>query len=189
MTDKPKENLAVRVASDPMLIKKIFIRLTDPQYHIPKEIEEEIKKLGDVRSTDKGVLVSKVTTPEDYQTQLKLISGIQHLLDRIHEINTTLFSIQHQYKELYNAALRIVMLTYFNELNELKDGVRKVVVAVALQPIQEGLDKLQYLIDITESSQKYLTAANFNIKDATAIIRDYLSLYKFGSNVRVPKDV
>lgn len=184
-TEKKTDNLAIRMSSNPVLLTKVFVRLKEPQYQVPKEIEDEIKKLGDIRSTDKGVLVSKVTTPEDYQTQLKLLSGVQHLLDRMHEINTTLYGVQHRYKELYNNALRVLMLTYFDELNELKDGVRKTVISVALQPVQEGLDRISYLIDLGETTYKHLTAVNWNLKEGTEIIGNYLSLYKTGGTRHV----
>lgn len=180
MTDKPTDNLAVRVASDPTLIKKIFTRLKDPQYQIPDGLEDEIKKLRGIHSTEKGVLVSKVTTPDDYQTQLKMISLVQHCLDRVHDINTSLYGIQYKYKELHNAALKVITLNYFDELNDLKDGVRKTVVAIALQPIQEGIDRLQHLIDAGETTYKHLTATNWNLKAGTEIIREYLSLLKYG---------
>jgi hypothetical protein len=188
MVEKKQENLAIRVSSDPILLKKVFIKLKDPQYSIPKDMEEQIKKLGDIKSVSKGVLVSKVTTPDDYQTQLKLLSGVQHLLDRVHDITTDLYGIQFRYKELYNEALGVVMRGYFDEINELKEGVRKTVIAVALQPIQEGIDRLQHLIDLSESSYKHLTATNWNVKESTEIIKDFLSMYRFGSNVRVPQD-
>jgi len=185
-SDKPDTNLAVRVASDPTLITKIFPRLKDPQYHISDTYEEEIKNLRGIHSTEKGVLISKVTTPEDYQFQLKLLSAIQHCLDQLHEINTNLYVIQSRYKDLLNAATKVIMLTYFEEINNLKEGMRKIVLNIALAPIQDGFDKLQSLIDLGEATQKHLMASNWNIKEGTTIIRDYLSLYKFGSNVRVP---
>ena len=188
MTDKPMDNLAVRVASDPTLIKKIFTRLKDPQYLIPDELEDEIKKLRGIHSTEKGVLVSKVTTPDDYQTQLQLISHIQNMLDHIHEIHINLLIILAKWTDLYNAAMRVITFNYFDETNALKEGVRKTVLAVALSPIQNGIDKLQHLINLVESTQKHLIASNWNIKEGSTIIRDYLSLYKFGSTVRTPPD-
>ena len=183
--EKIEKNFAVRVASDPTLMK-YYARLKDPHYRIPVEYEDEIKKLRGVNSTEKGILVSKVTTPDDYQTQLAILSAIQHCLDRIHELNTDLYVIQARWKELLNAATRVITLTYFDELNALKDGVRKTVVAVALQPVQDGFDKLQSLIDMGESTHKHLTATNFNVKEGTEIITQYLSMFRFGSSVRVP---
>jgi 3D (Asp-Asp-Asp) domain-containing protein len=191
MTDKvvvTEKNLAVRVASDPTLMK-FYSRLKDPHYRIPSEYEDDIKKLRGVKSTEKGVLVSKVTTPEDYQTQLAVLSAIQHCLDRIHEINTDLYIVHARWKELLGAASRAITLAYFDELNELKDGVRKTVISVALQPVQDGLDKIQALIDMGELTHKHLTATNFNIKEGTEIITQYLSMFKFGSSVRVPTEV
>jgi hypothetical protein len=185
MTEKNNDNLAVRVSSDPILLKTIFTRLKDPQYHIDDKIEAEITALNGIKSTDKGVLVSKVTTPDDYQTQLTIIAAVQHCLDRVHDINTMLYGLQHRYKEIYNKALKVITLNYFNELNELKDGVRKTVISVALQPIQEGLDRLEYLIDLGESAYKHLTATNWNVKEGTEIIRDYLSLLKFPTHKRI----
>lgn len=178
--NKPDINLAVRVASDPTLITKIFPRLKDPQYQIPDTYEEEIKNLRGIHSTEKGVLISKVTTPEDYQFQLKLLSAVQNCLDKVHEINTNLYIIQSRYKDLLNAATRVITLNYFDELNELKDGVRKTVIMVALQPIQEGYDRLEGLIAVGEAAYKHLTATNFNIKEGVDIIKEYLSLLRFG---------
>jgi hypothetical protein len=182
------DNLAVRVASDPTLIKNIYSRLRDPYYAIPS-YEEEIQKMRGIRSTEKGVLVSKVTTPEDYQSQLALISAVQNCLDRIHELNTYLYVIQSRYKELLSQANRVITLNYFDELNELKDGVRKTVISVALQPVQDGIDRLQHLIDLGEGTYKHLTATNWNLKEGTEIITQYLSLYKFGATARIPTEV
>lgn len=186
--EKPNiKNLAVRVASDPNLMK-LFSKLTEPQYRIPIEYEEEIKKLRDISSTEKGILVSKVTSAEDYQTQLKLLSAVQHLLERSHDINTNLYVILAKYKELFKLASRMITLGYFDELNILKDGVRKSVVLTALYPIQEGLDRVENLIILGEGTYKHLTATNFNIKAASTLIQEYMSLFKFGSNVRLPPD-
>ena len=110
------------------------------------------------------------------------------MLDHIHNLNTDLYIIQARYKELLNGATRIIMLTYFDELNLLKDGMRKIVMGVALEPIQQGIDRLQALIDVGEAVHKHLTATNFNIKEATSIIENFMSLYKYGSSVRVPPD-
>jgi len=183
-----KENLAVRVASDPNLVR-LYSKLKEAHYNIP-EYEEEIRKLRGLKTTDKGVLVSRVTSAEDYQTQLKLLSVLQHLLDRVHEINTDLYIIQSRYKELHAAATKVITLAYFDELNELKDGVRKTVVSVALQPVQNGIDRLQNLIDLGETTQKHLISSNWNVKESSTIIKEYLGLFKFGSSVRVaPEEV
>lgn len=183
-----KDNLAVRVASDPALMR-LYSKLKESHYSVP-DYEDEIKKLRGIRATEKGVLVSKVTSVEDYQTQLKLLSILQHLLDRIHEINTDLYIIQSRYKEMHAAATKAVILTYFDELNELKDGVRKTVVQVALQPVQMGMDRLQHLIYLGESTQKHLMSSNWNVKEGSNIIKEYLSLFKFGSSVRIaPEEV
>jgi len=179
------DNLAVRIASDPDLMKNVYSKLRDPYYTIPN-YEEEIKKMRGIRSADKGVLVSKVTTPEDYQSQLALISVVQNCLDHIHELNTNLYIIQSRYKELLGAANRIITLKYFDELNELKDGVRKTVMAVSLQPAQEGIDRLQHLINLGENTYKHLTATNWNLKEATEIITQYLTMYRFGTSSRIP---
>lgn len=187
-TEKPSDNLVVRVSSDPSLMKHVFSRLKEPQYQISENYEEQIKKLRGIKSTEKGVLVSKVTSPADYQTQLKLLSHVQNMLDHIHNIVTDLYIIQSRYKELLNVATKIILLNYFDELNVLKDGMRKAVMGVALEPIQQGIDRLETLIDVGESVHKHLTATNFNIKEATSIIENFMSVYKFGSSVRVPPD-
>jgi len=188
MTEKVGDNLVVRVSSDPTLIKNVFSRLKEPQFKIPDQYEEQIKKLRGLKATDKGVLVSKVTSPHDYQVQLKLLSLIQDMLDHTHSIITDLYIIQSRYKELLNSATRVILLNYFEELNQLKDGMRKIVMSVALEPIQQGLDRIQTLIELSETTHKHLTATNFNIKESNTIIQDFLSMYKFGSSVRVPVD-
>lgn len=177
-------NLAVRISSDPNLIQKIFPKLKDPKFSIPSEYEEELRSFSGIKSTEKGILISKVTTPNDYQTQLSLLSYVQHCLDRCHEINTDLYIIQARFTELLVIATRIITLNYFSDLNELKESMRKLVMAVALQPIQEGIDKLQVLIGIGESTHKHLTATNFNIKEGTEIITEYLALLKYPNTVR-----
>jgi hypothetical protein len=185
--EAPKDNLAVRIASDPALMK-LFAGLKDPAYHVPDDCEASLKQMGSIKASDKGVLVSKVTTPEDLQTQLRLLSMVQHCLDRIQDMNTDLYIVQSRWKQVHSSAMKIITLAYFNELDFLKDGVRKTVVSVALQPVQQGIDRLQDLIDIGERTHKHLTATNFNIKDGTKIIQEYLSLFKFGSNLRLDPD-
>jgi len=182
------DNLAVRISSDPALLKLIS-NLDQPYYHIPNEYEDMIKKLSGMKSTDKGVLVSKVTTTEDLQTQLKLVSAIQHCTDRIHDINTDLYVIQSRWKEMYNSAIKILTLNYFNELDLLKDGVRKTLISVALHPIQSGIDKIDMLIYIGEKTHKHLTATNWNLKMSSEIIQEYLSTFKYGSSNRVAPDM
>lgn len=178
---EPSNNLVVRISSDPVLVKNVLSRLKDPQYAIPTNSEELIKQFGGISSTEKGVLVSKVTTPEDYQVQIKLLSAIQHYMDRVHDITTDLYTIQNRWVKLHGDANRIILLTYFDDLNALKDGVRKSVMAVALQPIQEGIDRLQHLIDRGESTYKHLMSTNWNVKEGVGIIKEYLSLLKYGS--------
>jgi hypothetical protein len=176
-------NLMLRISSDPILVKNIFSRLKDPQYTIPSNIEERLKKFGGIHSSEKGVLVSKVTTPDDYQTQIQILSIIQHYLDQVHDITTDLYMIHNKWMKLHTDAHKVILLTYFDELNLLKDGVRKAVMSVALQPVQEGIDKLQYLIDRGESTYKHLMNTNWNVKEGVGIIKEYLSLLKYGTTI------
>ena len=178
-----QNNLVVRISSDPVLVKNILSKLKDPQYNIPNEYEEMIKGFGGISSTEKGVLVSKVTTPEDYQVQIKLLSAVQHYMDRVHDLTTDLYAIQNRWVKLHGDANRIILLTYFDDLNALKEGVRKSVMTVALQPIQEGIDRLQHLIDRGESTYKHLMSTNWNIKEGVGIIKEYISLLKYGTSV------
>jgi len=176
-------NLVVRITSDTTLIQNIFSKLKEPQYQIPKEYAALIKQFGGISSSEKGVLISKVTTPEDYQMQMKLLSGVQHYMDRIHDITTDLYVLHSRWMELHNQASRVILMTYFDEINLLKEGVRKSVMAVALQPVQGGLDKIQSLIDRGESTYKHLSATNWNVKEGVGIIKEYLSLLKYGTSV------
>ncbi len=186
MPQQPAQSssFALRVSSDPNLIK-LFSRLKQPEYTIPIGYEKELKSLLDIKDVDKGLLISKITSVDDYQSQLKLMSILQHLLDRTHCINTDLYIICSKYKELYNVANKLILISYFDDLNLLKDGVRKLVMQVALQPITIGMDKLQHLIDLGESTHKHLIASTWNIKECSALIKEYLSMYKFGITQRV----
>lgn len=182
------DSLIVRISSDPKLLQH-FVSLTKhPEYVIPAQYEDSLKAFGEIGAMDKGVLVSKVASPEDYQTQIKLLSAIQHCLDRCHEITTNIYRLHHKWSDLLNHASRYVNLTYFDELNELKDGVRKAVLAVALHPFQEGVDHLQYLIDRGETSYKHLMGKSWNIKEGDVVITEYLKLLKYGSGSRMVPD-
>jgi len=172
------ENLAIKISCDPKLLK-IVNQLKDPKFKIP-EYDKEFKTLHAIKSTDKGVLVSKSISPDDYQTQKTLIGMVQHCLDQVQEMNNELYEVQHFWKEVFNDAVQYINLTYFTELNELKDGIRKAVLAAALHPIQEGLDKLQYLIERGEQCYKHLNGTNWNIKESTLIIKEYLASLKYG---------
>lgn len=171
-------NLAVKIASNPKLLK-IFEQLKNPQFKIP-DYAKEFKALHNIKSADKGTLVSKSISPEDYQIQKQLIEMVQHCLDRVKEMNDELYEAQHLWKEVFSKASEFIHLTYFDELNELKDGFRKSVLAAALYPVQEGLDKIQYMIDRGESTYKHLNGTNWNIKESTLIIKEYLSTLKYG---------
>jgi hypothetical protein len=178
-----ENNLVVRISSDPTLVKNVFSKLKEPQYAIPENFEELLKELGGIKSSEKGILVSKVTSPNDYQMQMKLLSSVQHYLDRVHDITTDLYAVQNRWKMLLNSATRVILLTYFDDLNALKDGVRKTVMSVALYPIQEGVDRLQTLIDRGESTYKHLMTTNWNIKEGVSIIKEYLGLLKYGTTI------
>lgn len=173
-----ESNLAVRIASNPNLLK-IIGQLKNPKFNIPN-YDKDFKTLHSIKSADKGTLVSKVISPDDYQTQKLLIGMVQHCLDQTQEMNNELYAVQHSWKEIFNEASKYLHLTFFDELNELKDGVRKSILAAALHPIQEGLDKLQYLIDRGEATYKHLNGTNWNIKESTLIIKEYLSTLKYG---------
>lgn len=176
-------NLVMRISADTTLNKNVYSRLKEPGFNLPMDYEDELKSLGRISSSEKGVLVSKVTTPEDYQTQIQLLSGIQHNLDRVHDITTNLYALHNRWMDLHGQATRIILMTYFEELNQLKEGVRKTVMGVALQPVQMGVDRLQSLIDRGESTYKHLMGTNWNVKEGVGIIKEYLSLLKYGTTV------
>jgi len=184
MTEAKEPNLAVKIASDPALQKKIFSRLKEPQFGIPDGCEDLIKGLGTIKSPDKSVLISKATSPTDYQTQLEVLSKVQHLMDRTHDITTQLYFIQQHWNDLLKTASRLITLTYFDELNNLKDGVRKSVLAAVLQPIQDGVDRLQLLIERSEGTYKHLNGTVWNIKEGVEITKEFLTLLKYGNAPR-----
>ena len=177
-------NLAVKISSDPAMQKKIFSRLKEPQFTIPNNCEEFLNKINDIKSTEKGTLISKVTSPDDYQTQIHLMSRVQHLLDQVQELSTRLYFIQQHWNDLLKAAKRIITLTYFDELNALKDGVRKQILEVALQPVQDGVDRLQCFIERAESSYSHLNGKIWNIKKGAEITKEFLTLLKYGNTPR-----
>lgn len=182
------DSLIVRMSSDPKLLQH-FVSLTKQHdYVIPMQYEDNLKAFSEIGSMDKGLLVANVASPDDYQTQIKLLSRIQHCLDRCHEITMDLYRIHHKWLELNNRAFKYLNLTYFEELNDLKDGVRKSVLAVALHPIQEGVEHLQFLIDRGETSYKHLMGKSWNVKEGNLVITEYLKLLKFGSGSRLMPD-
>jgi len=179
------DNIALKISSDPTLIKNFYNKIKEPQYNIPDNCEDLIKQYSTLRAVQKGLLVSKVTNPDDYQTQIKFISVVQNNLDQIHELTLDLYNVHYKWIELFNGANRYITLTYFVELNELKDGVRKAVLAAALFPVQEGVNRLQHLIERGESTYKHLMSINWNLKEGVEIIKEYLGLLKYGSTSRV----
>lgn len=178
-----RNDLVVRISSDPVLQKR-YLKLKEPQFVIPDGVEDAFKQYSSLRALGKSFLISKITSADDYQTHVNLISKVQNLLDNVHELNTQLYFIQHRWIEILNAASRIITINYFGELDALRDGVRKTVMQVALGPVQDGVDRLQYLIERGEATYKHLTGKVLNVKEGASITKEYLSMLKYGLTPR-----
>lgn len=176
-------NLIQIISSDPVMVKKYLNPLReDKNFEIPPFYEDEYKNLRVIASSDKAVFVSKITTPEDFQQQIRLLAVVQHTLDRIQELNTDLYFMQMRWHAHLKDAASYVNKQYFDALNELRDGVRKSVLSSALSPIEAGVERLDGLIAIGEKIYSHLIATNWNVKEGSSLIKEYLTTLKIGSS-------
>lgn len=174
-------NLIQEISSDPVMVKKYLTPLReDKNFEIPPSFEDEFKNLRVLASSDKAVFVSKITTPEDFQQQIRLVAVVQHSLDRIQELNTDLYFMQMRWHTHLKDATTWVNRQYFEPLNELRDGVRKSVLSSVLSPIEAGVERLDALISVGEKIYSHLVATNWNVKEGSSLIKEYLTTLKIG---------
>jgi hypothetical protein len=169
-------NLIEEITTDPAMVKRFLLPLReDRAFEIPAHFEDDFKSLRSLSSSDKAVLVSKVTSPENYQQQIKLLAVLQHTLDRVQELNSDLYFIQMRWHNHLKEATTWVNRQYFAPLNELRDGVRKAVLSSALSPIEVGCDRIDALIAVGEKIYSHLIATNWNLKEGSSLIKEYLT--------------
>jgi hypothetical protein len=178
-------NIVVEISSDPNLAKSFFSKMEDGDYKfVEKEYREELKALRGLRAIKAGRLVSRVTSPEDYNEQLLLLSSMQGFLDRLHDIKMELLGYKTNWEELLDVATNYVNKKYHAELVVLKnEATRKAVYSAALQPLQRGLARIDRLVEMTDETIRHIDKTLWNIKEANHLIDEYLRPLKFPAKV------
>ena len=175
-------NIIQEISADPVLVKKFFTPLhEDPLLQIGSHFEKEFKDLRVISNSDKAVFVSKITSPDDYQQQIRLMAVVQHTLDRVQELNTDLYLLQMRWHTHLREATAYVNRQYFVPLNELRDGVRKAVLSSVMSPIESGVSHIDELVSVGEKIYSHLIATNWNVKEGSSLIKEYLTTLKLGS--------
>lgn len=174
-------NLIQEIAADPVLVKRFLTPLKeDPAFEIPPHFEQEFKELRVISSSSKAIFVSKITSPEDFQQQIRIMAVAQHTLDRVQELNTDLYFLQMRWHTHLKESTTWVNKQYFEPLNQLRDGVRKSVISSVLSPIEAGVERVDGLIEVGEKIYSHLIATNWNIKEGSSLIKEYLTSMKIG---------
>jgi len=104
----------------------------------------------------------------------------QHTLDRVQELNTDLYFLQMRWHTHLKESTTWVNKQYFEPLNQLRDGVRKSVISSVLSPIEAGVERVDGLIEVGEKIYSHLIATNWNIKEGSSLIKEYLTSMKIG---------
>ena len=179
--EEPNGNIVFEISSDPNLAKNFFSKLSDPEFDIPeKDIVRDLKTLRGLRSIKAGRLVSRASSPEDYQSQLNIMSQIQGLQDKAHEIKMDLLGLKTNWEELLEIASNYIHKKYYDEVLSLKnEALRKATFSAALQPLQRGLARIDNLMVMAEETQKHLERTMWNIKEANTLIVEFLKPLKY----------
>lgn len=170
------------ITSDPKLIKNYIEKIEDSKIWIPDNYEDELASLLKLD----GMLVSKITGPENYQTLINFLTKMQACRERVVEIKRHLIALLKYWQKLQRTAVRYINITYFAKLEALRDGSRKAVVAAAILPIEEGVNEIANLAEQAELVLKHLDNTVWNIKEESGMIDEYHSLIR---NLSLTKEV
>lgn len=175
------------ISSDPILNKSYFSKLEDVGFNIPStEVKELYKSIRGLKSTKPGRIVPKISSSDDYQVQISLLSQVQSLQDQIHENDINLRIIYANYSELKDEAMNYINKKYYSELSELSsESAKKTVIAAALHPIENGLSKLESLIEMSDLTMKHLDRTGWNLKEANGLVSEYLKVMRYPMKVSV----
>jgi hypothetical protein len=153
----------------------------DPAFEIPPHFEQEFKELRVISSSSKGDLrFQDHIAMKTSSNRSKLWPWLQHTLDRVQELNTDLYFLQVRWHTHLKESTTWVNKQYFEPLNQLRDGVRKSVISSVLSPIEAGVERVDGLIEVGEKIYSHLIATNWNIKEGSSLIKEYLTSMKIG---------
>jgi enamine deaminase RidA (YjgF/YER057c/UK114 family) len=164
--------LIAEITQDPKLVK-IMERIEDTKFEIPA-YEEELRMLIKLE----GTLVMKITGPENYQYLISMLSKTQSFRERVVEIKKHLVSLENLWEKVQRLAIRHINLNYFDRVEELREGTKKMLFSSSLLPIEEGLSQVKNLKEQTELALKHLDTTLWNIKEESGMIKEYFDLLK-----------
>jgi len=178
-----EDNLLLQVASNPQLAKKYLRLIEQPQLRIPENYEEEFRRILE-QWRGEGSVISTIKGPDDFQTQVHLLALISALQSKTNEFMYHLYALSYQWKKIHRSANRFIQVTYYDKLFGLPENKRTIITSAALFPIKEGIERIENLMALGEVVKGQLSEVNWNVKETTKVMTEYLALIKFGSGVQ-----
>lgn len=169
-------DLLTEMCADPQL-QQIFCKLEDKSYSIPDYYEEE---LADAIKLNLPTIVS-ISSPEDYQTVLQLLTRAQMCRERVVEIVRHVVALKHRWLGVHKNASRRLHKAYYAPLRRLPEHMKKTVLATALYPVEAGLDDIESLVLQSEVVLRHFDQTLWNLKEMSRIVTEYFSLLKYGN--------
>lgn len=169
-----EENIMQTISEDPILKKNYLSKLEQPTWKIPLQYENEIR---DLLKSPVPLLVS-INSPEDYKTLVEAITLVRTYKERSAEILHHLKALNFRYKNNQRRAQRYIEKVYYLQLNKLKDSVRKSILSSATEGIEDGVNMVEYLLNIAEMAQTHLNDTSWSIKNSGELLTSYFSNIK-----------
>jgi len=172
MTVEPKvpdQNLALLICADPRLMTSYIGKISDPSWKIPDDYEIEIREVLKTKIT----MISDINSPDDYKVLVQASCLIKMCKERLAFMVHHLKSLSFKWSNLSRQATRHIETNYYTQMNSVKDSIRKAVLTSALEPIEEGVYKLKYLLELAEGAQSHLNDVNWAVKDSASMVTNY----------------
>lgn len=184
MTEKNiDQNLALLICADPRLTTTYISKIGDPTWKIPDEYEIEIRDVLKTRIT----MITDINSPDDYKVLVQATSIIKVCKERLAFMVHHLKSLLFKWSNLSRQATRHIETNYYSQMNSVKDSIRKAVLTSAVEPIEEGVYKIKYLLDLAESALSHLNDVNWAVKDSAGMITAYYAAVK--NTTPIPREL
>jgi len=179
-----ESNLALTISADPKLNAVYIAKIKDVKLQVPNDYEKDIRSILDT----KIALITDINSPEDYKILVQAIALMKACKDRLAVINHHLKALHFQWSNIGRQAMRYIETNYYIQLNGVKDSIRKSVLTVAMEPIEEGIHKLKFLLDLSEQALNHLNDVNWAIKNSADMVSAYFQAVR-GSVSLNPKEI
>lgn len=166
-----EDNLALVISSDPAFQKTYINKTKDPSWQIPTNYETELKDYYSAPIT----LIGTISGPDDYKTLVEAQSLLKVHKERVAVVVHHLRALQYRWEKLYRKALRYIEISHYRELSTVKDSIRKSVLSAALEPIEEGVKELNYLVEMANMVKSHLDDIGWAVKHSGDLVNNYFS--------------